>query len=122
MATLTGENLLNSIIETTGVEINALIFNTLSAKLQQMIDNGTYSKLAAAAAMSGFSTAVNAAGEITALSDAIQTNTDLIEYADEDDIGTIKFPPYDDDDDDYPADGTTSGYLFIGDTVSGTLE
>jgi V8-like Glu-specific endopeptidase len=121
MATLTGENLLNSIIETTGVEINVLIFNTLSVKLQQMIDHGTYSKLAAATAMSGFSTAINAAGEITALSDAIETNTDLIKYADEDDVGTIKFPLYGDNDD-YAADGTTSGYLFIGDTVSGTLE
>ena len=121
MATLTGENLLNSIIETTGVEINVLIFNTLSVKLQQMIDHGTYSKLAAATAMSGFSTAINTAGEITALSDAIETNTDLIEYADEDDVGTIKFPLYGDNDD-YAADGTTSGYLFIGDTVSGTLE
>ncbi|MDD4273495.1 MAG: hypothetical protein PHG14_07190 [Desulfobacter postgatei] len=39
MVTLTGENLLNSIIETTDVEINVLIFNTLSVKLQQMIND-----------------------------------------------------------------------------------
>jgi V8-like Glu-specific endopeptidase len=81
MATLTGENLLHSIIQTTGVEINALIFNTLSAKLQQMIDNGTYSKLAAAIAMSGFSSVINDATEISELSDAVETNAALIEAA-----------------------------------------
>ena len=79
MATLTGENLLNSIIETTGVEINVLVFNTLSAKLQQMIDNGTYSKLAAAIAMSGFSTAINDVTTIGELSSAVETNAALIE-------------------------------------------
>jgi hypothetical protein len=41
----------------------------LSAKLQQMIDNGTYSKLAASIAISGFSTAINAATNINELSD-----------------------------------------------------
>lgn len=84
MATLTGKNLLQSIIETTGVEINALIFNTLSAKLQQMIDNGTYSKLAAAIAMSGFSTVINDATEIGDLSDAVETNAALIKAEAED--------------------------------------
>jgi len=84
MATLTGEKLLNSIIESTEVEINALIFNTLSAKLQQMIDNGTYSKLAAAIAMSGFSTVINGATDIGDLSDAVETNAALIEAAGED--------------------------------------
>ncbi len=84
MASLTGENLLNSIIVTTGVEINALIFNTLSAKLQQMIYNGTYSKLAAAIAMSGFSTVINDATAISELSSAVETNAALIEAGSED--------------------------------------
>ena len=84
MATLTGETLLNSIIETTGVEINALVFNTLSAKLQQMIYNGTYSKLAAAIAMSGFSTAINDATAISELSSVVETNAALIEATSED--------------------------------------
>jgi hypothetical protein len=69
MATMTGANLLNSIIESSSVEVNSLISLTLSAKLQQMIDNGTYSKLAASIAISGFSTAINAATNINELSD-----------------------------------------------------
>jgi hypothetical protein len=93
MAALTGTNLLNSIIESSGVEINALIFNTLSAKLQQMIDNGTYSKLAAGIAMSGFSTVINDATDIGDLSDAIETNTTLIGEADEGEVDSIEFPP-----------------------------
>lgn len=84
MATLTGENLLNSIIETTGVEISTLVFNTLSAKLQQMIYNGTYSKLAAAIAMSGFSTAINDTTAISELSSVVETNAALIEATPED--------------------------------------
>jgi len=84
VAILTGTNLLNSIIESIGVEINTLIFNTLSAKLQQMIDKGTYSKLAAAVAMSGFSTAINDLTQIGVLSDAVETNAALIEAAAED--------------------------------------
>lgn len=86
MATLTGEKLLESIIESTGVEINALIFNTLSAKLQQMIDSDTYSKLAASIAMSGFSTAINDATDINELSDAVETNAVLIQEAAEDEV------------------------------------
>ncbi len=92
MATMTGQNLLNSILESTGVEINTLIFNTLSAKLQQMIDNGTYSKLAASIAISGFSTAINDATDINELSDAVETNAALIAAAPEGGVNDIVFP------------------------------
>jgi hypothetical protein len=78
MAILTGENLLQSTVESTGVEINDLIFHTLSAKWQQMIDNGTYGNLAAGIAMSGFSTVINDATEISELTDIIKTNKALI--------------------------------------------
>ncbi len=93
MATMTGANLLASIIESTGVEVNALISATLTAKLQQMIDNGTYSKLAASIAMSAFSTVINDATEINALSDAIEANAALIADAAEGEVDQIVFPP-----------------------------
>jgi hypothetical protein len=93
MATMTGKNLLESIIKSAGVEINNLILATLSAKLQQMIDNGTYSKLAASIAMSGFSTVINDATEIGELNDAVETNAALIEAAEEDGVEDIVFPP-----------------------------
>ena len=93
MATLTGEHLLASIIESSGVEVNILIRATLTAKLQLMIDNNTYSKLAAGITMSGFSTEINAAADITDLSDAIEINQGLIEAAaDEAAIDAIDFP------------------------------
>jgi len=93
MAIMTGANLLESIIESTGVEINGLIFGTLSAKLNQMIDNNTYSKLAAGIAMSGFSTQINTATDINGLNDAVGINAGLIGAAGEDTVGQIEFPP-----------------------------
>lgn len=95
MATLTGTNLLDSIIDSTGIEPNALIYATLSAKLQQMIDNGTYSKLAASIAISAFSTQINAATEALDLADTIETNVALIEAAADDAaVDAIDFPDY----------------------------
>jgi S-layer protein len=94
MATMTGTNLLESIIESTGVEVNALISATLSANLQQMIDNGTYSNLAASIAMSGFSTTINDATGITELIDGVEANAALIEAAaDQAAVDAIDFPP-----------------------------
>jgi hypothetical protein len=92
MATMTGENLLQSIIESTSLEVNTLIRLTLSAKLQQMIENGTYSKLAAGIAMSAFSTTLNGAIEILELSDAVEVNAALIEATAEDEVDQIVFP------------------------------
>jgi hypothetical protein len=92
MATLTGENLLDSIIESSGVELNVLIHATLTAKLQQMIDNHTYSKLAASIAMSGFSTGIRGTMNINQLGDAIETNSGLIDAAEEGDVDHIDFP------------------------------
>jgi hypothetical protein len=105
MATMTGENLLNSIIESSGVEVNSLIRLTLSAKLQQMIDNGTYSKLAASIAISGFSTTINDATDINELSDVVETNAALIAAAAEGEVDQIVFPPVGNGDDD-PSDFT----------------
>lgn len=99
MATLTGENLLNSIMESTGVELNMVLFATTSARLQQMIDNGTYSKLSAGIVVSSFSTAINNATEINDLVDVIEANAALIEAADEEDVDDIVFPPIGEDDD-----------------------
>jgi len=95
MAIMTGRNLLESIIESTGVEINGLIFGTLSARLQQMIDNNTYSKLAAGIAMSGFSTQINTATDINGLNDAVGINAGLIRGAGEGTVDQIEFPPID---------------------------
>jgi len=83
MATMTGSNLLASIINSTGVEINGLVSATLSARLQQMIDDGTYSNLAASIAMSGFSTVINDATDITDLTDIVETNAALIQASTE---------------------------------------
>jgi hypothetical protein len=93
MATLTGENLLGSVIESSDVEINTLIRSTLTARLQQIINNGTYSKLAAGIAMSGYSSAINDAMEITGLCDVVDTNAALIEAAAEGEVDLIDFPP-----------------------------
>ncbi len=99
MSIMTGRNLLESIIQSTGVEVNTLVSATLSAKLQQMIDNGTYSKLAASIAMSAFSTAIKDAAGIGALSDAVETNAALIEAAAEGEVDQIEFPSIVNDDD-----------------------
>ena len=108
MATMTGQNLLESIIESTGVTLNALLTATLTAKLQQMIDNGTYSKVAASIAVSGFSTTINDATEINELSDAIETNASLIEAAPDDGIDDIEFPPV----------GQTASYILAADATN----
>lgn len=94
MATMTGTNLLESIVESTGVELNGLVSAILSAKLQQMIDNGSYSKLAASIAISGFSTLINDATGIRDLSDAVEANAALIAAATEGEVDTIVFPIY----------------------------
>lgn len=93
MATITGANLLDSIIMSTGAEVNALVRATLSAKLQQMIDNGTYSKLAASIAISGFSTIINDATTINDLSDGVERNAALIAAAPEGGGDDIEFLP-----------------------------
>ena len=79
MATLTGTNLLDSIVESTGADVNDLVRATLAARLQQMIDNGTFSNLAASVAISGFSSTINDATEINELSDIVEENAALIE-------------------------------------------
>jgi Ca2+-binding RTX toxin-like protein len=82
LLTPSGDDLLSSIIETElgseGGEVNPLIFNTLSARLDQMIDNGTYSKLSASIAMSAFSTVINDATEIGDLTDAVEDANDAL--------------------------------------------
>jgi Ca2+-binding RTX toxin-like protein len=76
LLTPSGDDLLGSIIDTElgseDGEVNSLIFNTLSARLDQMIDNETYSKLSASIAMSAFSTVINDATEISSLTDAVE--------------------------------------------------
>lgn len=95
MATLTGTNLLDSIIDSTGIELNALVYATLSTKLQLMVDNGSYSNLAAATFASAFSTEINAGTEFFSLSDAIEINAGLIEGApDEAAVDALDFPDY----------------------------
>ena len=111
MATITGINLLNSIILSTGNEINALVRATLSAKLQQMIDNGTYSKLAASIAISGFSTTINDTTTIKDLSDGVEKNAALISAEEDGAVDDIVFPPI----------GETPTFTLIS-TDQGTLE
>jgi len=128
MATLTGENLLNSILDSTGVTLNTVITSTLTAKLQQMIDDGTASNLAVSIAMSGFSTAINDATDAADLADAVEANKALIDdAADQDAVDAIDFPDYDgeagdddDDDDDVEEVGTTYTLTDEIDTITGT--
>ena len=49
-----GTALLTDITNEAGIDLNDILFNSLSAKLQQMIGNDTYSNLAASAAIMGF--------------------------------------------------------------------
>jgi len=79
MALLTGKKLLDSIIGSTNADVNTLIQSILSVKLQQMMDNGTYSKLGAAIAMSGFSSSIRDSKNIIDLSNTIGINTISIE-------------------------------------------
>lgn len=102
MATLAGGNLLDSIIESSGVEINILIHATLTAKLQQMIDYNTYSKLAASIVMSGFSTAIRDAISIIQLGDAIETNSNLIAASEDGEVAQIDFPSIENEGEDTP--------------------
>ncbi|MGD9686582.1 MAG: hypothetical protein AB7U43_06375 [Desulfobacter sp.] len=102
MATLTGENLLGSIIESSGMELNILIRATLTAKLQQMIDNHTNSKLAVSIAMMGFSSVIRGAININQLGNAIETNSNLIADSEEEAVDQIDFPSIENGDDDTP--------------------
>lgn len=58
MATVTGQNLLAAIQSSSGVTLNPVLQATLSARLQQMLDNGSYSSLSATIAMQGFSSQI----------------------------------------------------------------
>lgn len=58
-----------------------------------MIDNGTYSKLAASIAMNGFRTTIKTATAINELSDAVEANATLIEATVEGTVDYIVFPP-----------------------------
>jgi len=66
-----GSQLLESVTQSIGAEVNDLVTGTLSAKLQQMMDNGTYSNLAAAIAMSAYSTEIKGSADIVTLTDTI---------------------------------------------------
>jgi len=83
MAFLTGNNLLQSIIDSTGENLNGLIQATLSARLQQLIDSGTYSDLGAAIAISGFSSAIRGSQNIVTLKNMVTENVLLIEGEDD---------------------------------------
>jgi len=50
-----GAGLLSNVTSASGIQLNDLIFNTLAAKIQQMMDNDTYSDLAASTAIFGSS-------------------------------------------------------------------
>ena len=53
-----GSNLVAAIQSSTGVTLNPVLQATLTARLQQMFDTGTYSALAASVAMQAFSTSL----------------------------------------------------------------
>ena len=55
-----GSNLVAAIQSSTGVTLNPVLQATLTARLQQMFDTGTYSALAASVAMQAFSTSLKA--------------------------------------------------------------
>lgn len=98
MATVTGANLLASIIESTGVEVNSIIQNSLTMRLQTLLDNGFTSTMVLGTAMRAFSTAIEGAVTMNELMVDITTNIALIEVADEPvitlsvDIGTLEVP------------------------------
>ena len=68
-----GSAVLSTIKKTTGVEPNDLVSGTLTAKLDQMISNGTYSALAAAVAASAFSTQIRDSTDVLTLADSLKT-------------------------------------------------
>lgn len=88
MATVTGASLVAGIESSTGVTLNAVLKASLTAKLQQMIDKGTYSATSAAVAIQAFSsqikTVVDANGgtaafvnNVTAVKTAVENGTTI---------------------------------------------
>ena len=85
---LTGSSLVAATQTSTDIDLNAVLQATLAARLQQLLDSGTYSALAAAVVIQAFSTdirtLVNASGgtgafvgHVAAMVTAIEDNTDL---------------------------------------------
>lgn len=88
MATATGENLVTAIETSTGVTLNAVLKKSLTAKLNQMIANGTYSATAAAIATQAVSTEIKAkvdanggtaafVNNVTAVKTAVENGTTI---------------------------------------------
>ncbi len=84
MAIMTGTNLLDSIIESTGAVINPVQRAGLIARIDQMIAAGTASKMALAAVVLNFSTDMRSKVTAAELIDGIEQNQTLIENAADD--------------------------------------
>lgn len=123
MATVTGASLVAGIESSTGVTLNAVLKASLTAKLQQMIDKGTYSATSAAVAIQAFSsqikTVVDANGgtaafvnNVTAVKTAVENDTTIPTFGSTTPTNPTAFPL------------TTGADTFIGtannDTVTGT--
>ncbi len=91
---LTGKNLLDSIIDSTGANVNALIYNTLSARLQQLIDDKNDSKMALSFALKGFSTKINEkTPNMVDLMNRVEGNKNIIKNASsQEELDNIDFP------------------------------
>jgi hypothetical protein len=76
-----GTALLTDITNDAGIDLNGLLFNTLSAKLQQMIGNDTYSNLAASAAIMGFNNQFRDSFNLNELLDIVGTASDEYSFS-----------------------------------------
>lgn len=96
MALKTGMNVLESIIQASGAEVNSLVKNILAAKLQNLIDNGLLNKVTSAVAMSGYSSEIKTAtgDNLETLKNSVEDNINIIDNASQEDMdaGTVTFP------------------------------
>lgn len=93
MATITGQSLVDAIQASTGVTLNPLLQATLAARLQQQLDTGTYSPLAAAVAIQGFSTEIKAVVDANGGSTAFSTHLTEVAAAIQNDTPVPEFVP-----------------------------
>jgi TP901 family phage tail tape measure protein len=76
-----GTALLTDITNDAGIDLNGLLFDILSAKLQQMIGNDTYSNLAASAAIMRFSNQFRDSFNLNELLDIVGTASDEYSFS-----------------------------------------
>ena len=77
-----GAGLLSDVTSASGIQLNDLIFNTLATKIQQLMDNDTYSDLAASTAIFGFSSSFRNSMDMEDLLSKVGNYSDDYSFAD----------------------------------------